>query len=319
MARGRMIDKRISNSKKLGQISDKGKILWFMLYPHLDSEGRIAFDDLEDLQIEILPRFKSWTLQDIAGSINELADIELLDLYSDKEKIAMEFRKFEDFQIGLRRDREAKSTITPSKNVEDCGVMRINSALRLSISKRKEGSKERKKQAKKETPSKTNGKKFNKKPFIEKWNEFAAERKLPEIQSITGQREIHLKTRISSEDFFSFDEFLKTIDEQPWLLGKNEKGWRITFDWIINAANYTKIMEKNYLHLSPRREEPGRSKKPLTEAQKKHAALVEKKREELYEKYKKDFEDLRKRKDQRGTDLLESMIKTEVANYSKEI
>jgi len=319
MARGRMIDKRISNSKKLGQISDKGKILWFMLYPHLDSEGRIAFDDLEDLQIEILPRFKDWTLQDIAGSINELADIELLDLYSDKEKIAMEFRKFEDFQIGLRRDREAKSVIIPSKNAEDCGVVRINSALRLSISKRKEGRKKGKKQAKKETPSKTNGKKLNKKIFIDKWNSFAAERKLPEIQSITGQREIHLKARISSEDFFSFDELLKTIDEQPWLLGKNEKGWRITFDWIINAANYTKIMEKNYLHLSPRREEPGRSKKPLTEDQKKHSALVEKKREELYKKYKKDFEDLREKKDQRGTELLESMIKTEVANYSKEI
>lgn len=160
---------------------------------------------------------------------------------------------------------------------------------------------------------------FNKKPFIDKWNEFASERKLPEIQSITGQREVHLKARISSEDFFSFDELLKTIDEQPWLLGKNDKGWRITFDWIINAANYTKIMEKNYLHLSPAREEIGRSKKPLTEAQKKHAALVEKKREELYEKYKKDFEDLREKKDQRGTELLESMIKTEVANYSKEL
>jgi len=166
---------------------------------------------------------------------------------------------------------------------------------------------------------KKKGKKINKNFYIEKWNSFAAERKLPEIKSITGERERHLKARISSEDFFSFDELLKTIDEQPWLLGKNEKGWRITFDWIINASNYTKIMEKNYLHLSPRREEPGRSKKPLTEAQKKHASLVEKKREELYEKYKKDFEDLRKRKDQRGTELLESMIKTEVANYSKEI
>jgi len=319
MARGRMIDKRVSNSKKLGRVSDKGKVLWFMLYPHLDREGRIAFDDLEDLQDEILPRFKDWTLQDIAASINEIADVELIGLYSDKNKIAMDFKKFEDFQVGLRKDREAKSVIAAPKNPENSGVLRITPALSLSIIKRKEGRKEGKKQAKKETPSKTNGKKINKKIFIDKWNSFAAERKLPEIKSITGERERHLKARISSEDFFSFDELLKTIDEQPWLLGKNEKGWRITFDWIINASNYTKIMEKNYLHLSPRREEPGRSKKPLTEAQKKHASLVEKKREELYEKYKKDFEDLRKRKDQRGTELLESMIKTEVANYSKEI
>ena len=162
-------------------------------------------------------------------------------------------------------------------------------------------------------------KRLNKKHFIDKWNEFAAARKLAEIQSITGQREVHLKARISSEDFFSFDELLKTIDEQPWLLGKNEKGWRITFDWIIGASNYTKIMEKNYLSMSPAREKVGQSQKKQTPEEKKRSDLIEAKREELYKKYKKDFEDLREKKDQRGTELLESIIKTEVANYSKEI
>ena len=175
------------------------------------------------------------------------------------------------------------------------------------------------KKKEKATVKKKNAIRLIKKGFIDQWNKFAVERKLPEIQSITGQRETHLKARISSEDFFSFDELLKVIDEQPWLLGKNDRGWRITFDWIINAANYTKIMEKNYLHLSPRRDDVGRSTKPLTEEQKKHAALVEKKRAELYEQHKKDFEDLRKKKDQRGTDLLEAAIKTEVAKYSKEL
>ena len=160
---------------------------------------------------------------------------------------------------------------------------------------------------------------LNKKIFIDKWNEFAVERKLPEIHSITGQREIHLKARISSEDFFSFDELLKTINEQPWLLGKNDKGWRITFDWIINAANYTKIMEKNYLHLSPARDDTGRSAKKRTPEEIKKAEEIEAFRKKLYEKYENDFEDLRERKDKRGMELLESMIKTEVANYSKEI
>ena len=162
-------------------------------------------------------------------------------------------------------------------------------------------------------------KRLNKKHFIDKWNEFAAARKLAEIQSITGQREIHLKARISSEDFFSFDELLKSIDEQPFLLGKNEKGWRITFDWIINAANYTKIMEKNYLHLSPRREEPGRSTKKQTPEEKKRSDLIVKKRKELEEKYKKEFADIIKRKDQRALDLLNGKINQEIAAYSKEL
>jgi len=317
-----MLDKRVSNSKKLGRTSDKGKVLWFMLYPHLDGEGRIAFDDLEDLQDEILPRFKDWTLQDIAASINEIADVGLIYLYSDKEKIAMEFKKFEDFQIGLRRDREARSMVSPSKNAENCGVMRINSALSLSISlsKRKEGRKEEKKEKKKErTPSKTKKINLNKKHFLDKWNKFAVKRKLPEIGSITGQREIRLKARISSEDFFSFDELLKVIDLQPWLLGKNDKGWRITFDWIINAANYTKIMEKNYLHLSPPREEPGQPQKKLTPEEKKKSGLIAKKRFELEAKHRKELADIIKKKDQRALDLLQGKINAEVAKYSKEL
>jgi len=195
----------------------------------------------------------------------------------------------------------------------------IMSEKTATKTKTKTNTKTNTKTLKEETPSKAKGKKINKNFYMEKWNAFAVNRKLPEITTITDQREIHLKARISSEDFFCFDELLKAIEEQPWLLGKNEKGWRVSFDWIINASNYTKIMEKNYLHLSPQREETGRSKKSLTEAQKKHAVLIEKKRAELYEKYKKDFEDLREKKDQRGTELLESIIKTEVANYSKEI
>lgn len=322
MARGRMIDKRVSNSKKLGRISDKGKVLWFMLYPHLDREGRIAFDDLEDLQDEILPRFFDWTLKDITASINEIADVGLIHLYSDKEKIAMEFKKFEAFQIGLRKDREAKSIIGSPKNPESSGVLQSTPALSISISrsKRKEGRKEEKKEKKKErTPSKTDKIMLNKKHFIDIWNKFAVKRKLPEIQSITGQRETHLKARISSEDFFSFDELLKVIDEQPWLLGKNDRGWRITFDWIINAANYTKIMEKNYLHLSPRRDEPGRSQKKQTPEEKKKSGLIAKKRFELEAKYRKELAETIKKKDQRALDLLQGKINAEVAAYSKEL
>lgn len=162
-------------------------------------------------------------------------------------------------------------------------------------------------------------KRLNKKHFIDKWNEFAAARKLAEIQSIADQREKHLKARISSEDFFSFDELLKAIEEQPWLLGKNEKGWRVSFDWIINASNYTKIMEKNYLHLSPAREKVGQSQKKQTPEEKKRSDLIAEKRTELQAKYKKEFDEIIERKDQRALDLLSGKINAEVAAYSKEL
>lgn len=139
MARGRMIDKRISNSKKLGRISDKARVLYFMIYPHLDCEGRIVFDDLEDLKDEIMPKFNNWPLSKIAASLNELADIGLISLYSDRSKIAMQFDKFGEFQVGMRKDREAPSKINaPGTTPENSGVLRITPALRKEI-KVKEG------------------------------------------------------------------------------------------------------------------------------------------------------------------------------------
>jgi len=143
MARGRMIDKRISMSKKLGRVHDKARVLYFMIYPHLDREGRIKFEDVEDLRDEIIPKFKDWTKKKIADSLNELADVELLILYPNDKNIAMEFTRFEDFQSGLRKDREAPSSIPSSQeSPENSGVYWISPALSLSIRKYKEGRKE---------------------------------------------------------------------------------------------------------------------------------------------------------------------------------
>lgn len=142
MARGRMIDKRISMSKKIGNVADKAKVLWFVIYPHLDCEGRIAFDDLQDLKVEIMPYFKNWGLKKIETAFNELADIKLLKLYPHEQQIATQFSRFEDFQIGLRKEREAKSEIPPpGETPESSGNYRIF-ALSLRKYKLKEGRKE---------------------------------------------------------------------------------------------------------------------------------------------------------------------------------
>jgi hypothetical protein len=134
MAHGRMLDKRLSQSKKLGLVSDKARTLYFMIYPHLDREGRIAFDDLEDLKEEIIPRFKDWNLKKIATSLNELADIGLIQLYPNSHRIAMEFYKFNEFQIGLRRDREAESKISPpQKDDENCRILPLSYNLSSSL------------------------------------------------------------------------------------------------------------------------------------------------------------------------------------------
>lgn len=138
------MDKRVGMSKKLGKVSDKASRLYFMIYPHLDKKGRIAFDDLGDLKIEIVPNLIGWGEKKIGESLNELADIGLIVMYLDKGKIAMEFDRFEDFQT-IRDDREAVSKIVAySETPESSGVFRITPLLSLSLIKSNEGMKEEK-------------------------------------------------------------------------------------------------------------------------------------------------------------------------------
>ena len=55
-----------------------------------------------------------------------------------------------------------------------------------------------------------------------------------------------VKARIAEHGLDVFLEAIKSINESPFLLGRNEKGWVITFDWFIKPSNFTKVLEGNY-------------------------------------------------------------------------
>ena len=84
------------------------------------------------------------------------------------------------------------------------------------------------------------------KSILLQWNDFAVANDLSPIQSLTNNREKHLRARMR-EDFFDFPVLLKAVKGQPFLLGNNQKGWTCNFDWIINQANYVKILEGRYV------------------------------------------------------------------------
>jgi hypothetical protein len=58
-------------------------------------------------------------------------------------------------------------------------------------------------------------------------------------------REVALHARI--REGFSIDEVLEAIDAQAFLRGDNERGWLVSFDWILKPANLTKILEGSFV------------------------------------------------------------------------
>lgn len=82
------------------------------------------------------------------------------------------------------------------------------------------------------------------------WNELADRTAISKVNAITKSRKNKIKKRLQESEF-NFEKILKEISETPFLQGNNNRGWKVSFDWIIkNDDNYIKIIEGNYKNKS---------------------------------------------------------------------
>jgi hypothetical protein len=79
------------------------------------------------------------------------------------------------------------------------------------------------------------------------WNVFASETKIPKVQNLSQARITKLKSRLSEiGGLDGWTAMLEIIRGSPHLIGKNDRGWTVTLDWVLEPKNLTKIMEGNY-------------------------------------------------------------------------
>ena len=140
-----MIDQRISKSDKLASLkTDRARVLYFMIYPHTDCEGRFSGDP-RDIKEDCCPRLQ-YSIKKIAEAIIDLDHVGLLNLYEAKGLPCLEFTRFDDFQK-IRKEREAESKIPAYSGLTPEDSRRtplLYLSLSLSLSSRKlkeEGSK----------------------------------------------------------------------------------------------------------------------------------------------------------------------------------
>lgn len=86
------------------------------------------------------------------------------------------------------------------------------------------------------------------------WNAFAVKNGLAQILRIVvgSSRYKALKARHKDKNF-DIDAILSKAQSQPFLLGmgRSDKGWTMTFDWIIKPSNYIKVLEGQYMEKRP--------------------------------------------------------------------
>jgi hypothetical protein len=119
MARGRMLDKALSKSKKLQALKRDHRLIYVSILPFLDREGRTRADPLY-LKATIF-NHSDFTTKELAQGIAAIADAGLVTLYGDEDNEALiEFTRFHEFNTPNRKEARSEYT-SPS----DAGAMSV--------------------------------------------------------------------------------------------------------------------------------------------------------------------------------------------------
>ena len=81
--------------------------------------------------------------------------------------------------------------------------------------------------------------------FVDSWNSLS-EFGIVQIRSISGKRADALRARLRQYGDDSFNECVEAIRQSDFLQGRNNRGWVVTFDWLVKPSNYPKVLEGNY-------------------------------------------------------------------------
>ena len=105
-----MIKKRISKSQKFAKLkSDGSRLLYLLILPHLDVEGRLEADTVI-IKGTVCPYIETLTGGIIAESLKELEKVGLIVLYKVNGEQYLELRRFDEFNR-VDRKKESKSDI----------------------------------------------------------------------------------------------------------------------------------------------------------------------------------------------------------------
>lgn len=81
-------------------------------------------------------------------------------------------------------------------------------------------------------------------PIVEKWNSLELQ-KIISINPGTNRYKL-LNARVKEYGLDKVIYAIDNINKSSFLKGQNNKGWTITFDWLIKPNNFIKVLEGNY-------------------------------------------------------------------------
>lgn len=249
MATGRMLQKRISNSRKMALLkSDGARLLYTWMLSHLDANGCFYADPIMVNNIV----FTRLNIQHkkVQEYLEELAELGCIIIYEANGEKYLCYPDFFDKQKGLRPEREASSDI-PQPLPEQCrsnaGAMPPEEKLKGSL---KEGEVNRQSSGKiSDCPHQA---------IISLYHEILPA--LSKVLNWTPARSQMLRTRWKEDpDRQSLEwwrYYFGIVACSDFLQGKIEgsngrKAFKADLEWLVRPQNMVKVIEGKYANETP--------------------------------------------------------------------
>jgi hypothetical protein len=94
------------------------------------------------------------------------------------------------------------------------------------------------------------------------YNDVAEANDLPIAQQLSLPRKRSLKKRIQEHGFEPIINAVKSIPQSAFLTGHNDSGWRVHFDFLLQASSLTKLIEGFYHHAPKTGQQPQPAEQP---------------------------------------------------------
>lgn len=80
--------------------------------------------------------------------------------------------------------------------------------------------------------------------IIEKYNSICVS--FAKVTALSGDRQKHIGARLKQYSIEQIETVFRKAEASSFLKGKNNRGWKANFDWLLNETNFAKVLDGNY-------------------------------------------------------------------------
>lgn len=230
MARKRMIDPNIWQSEDFGKLSILAKLVFIGLFSNADDEGRGRANPTY-LKSILFPYEESIRSADIDKTLSEISSNMSVVFYSYNGSNYYSLTKWYDWQkIEKPQDSKLPAFDESNKEIRLLFDDQSTTNRRPVVPKRKEENRieiEKKR-----------------KRIEDIYRENCTN--LPQVQKLTDKRNKAIDNFLKEFTEEQFEQVCKIANCSDFLIGKNEKGWKADFDFLMRIDKAIAILEGKY-------------------------------------------------------------------------